>query len=247
MFPTADAPPPRPWGKIAFVLGALVCALAIAPISLLLAACVALMAFAPLIIASVRATRARLGEAPPIVEGASTHAGMREFASLPFENPFDPARADLPLDRRISLAAEASAEFSRGVSVLYLQTPASVDPEGALAVLRGSLRPSDHAEMIGPDEIVACLNLIRDLSNVDGVIGRLTQRLHERGWPQDAPPRFGRALYPMNGYSGADLIAAARAQVRPAQAPRPQALRFQAAQPAAAERKPRRKRAASAG
>lgn len=245
MSSSTDAPPPRRWRKIAFVLFALACALAIAPISLWLAAIVALLAFAPLVIGSVRATRARLGEAPPIVDGASAHAGLREFATLPFENPFDPARADLPLDRRISLAAEASAEFSRGVSVLCLQTPASVEPEGALAVLRASLRPSDHAELIAPDEIVACLNLIRDLSNVDGVIGRLTQRLHERGWPQDTPPRFGRALYPMHGYSGADLIAAARAQVRPAPAPQPR--RFEAPPPAAAERKPRRKRASSAG
>lgn len=243
MSSTIDTPPHRPWRKIAFVLCALACALAIAPISLWLAACVAVLAFAPLVISSVRATRARLGEAPPIVEGAPAHAGMREFASLPFENPFDPAGADLPLDRRISLAAEASAEFSRGVSVLYLQTPATVDPEGALAVLRGALRPSDHAEMIGPDEIVACLNLIRDLSNVDGVVARLTQRLHERGWPQDMPPRFGRALYPMHGYSGADLIAAARAQVRPP-APQPRVAPVQAAQPG--DRKPRRRKAASA-
>ena len=227
------------WRTPAYVVFALFCALVLAAFSRLLAAAVAALALAPLVIAAMRATRARLGEVPPefATSPETSHAGMREFASLPFDNPFDPAHSDLPLDARITMAAEASAEFSRGASVLYLRTPPNVDAAGVLAILRAAVRPTDHVEMIGPGEIVACLNLIRDLSNVDGVIARLTQRLHDNGWPQGAPPRFGRALYPMHGYSGADLIAAARAQLQPAAAP---AARRDGARKEAAGARPRR-------
>ncbi len=233
------------WRGIVLVALALCCALALAPFSLWLAGLFVVLSLAPPVVVAARATRARLGDIRPDAAVATPNAGMREFANLPFENPFDADKGDLPLENRISLAAESSAEFSRGVSVLYLRTPATVDAQGVLAVVRASLRPSDHAEMIAPNEIVACLNLIRDLSNVDGVIARLTQRLLEKGWPQATPPRFGRALYPMHGYSGGDLIGAARAQVSPTpstqRAPQmPPRFRSTAAEP-----KPRRRRAAS--
>ncbi|MFT4057453.1 MAG: hypothetical protein QM681_23325, partial [Novosphingobium sp.] len=211
---STDSGPSRFWRSPAYVIFMLCCALAAAMFSLPLAAIVAVLAVAPLIISSARATRARNGELPAVRAASPKdgYAGQREFANLPFENPFGPAHADAPLDARITMAAEASAEYSRSVSVLYLATPRNVDPEGVVSIVRASLRPTDHVETTGAGEIVACLNLIRDLSNVDGVIARLAQRLHDNGWPRETPPRIGRALYPMHGYSGADLIDAARRQ-----------------------------------
>lgn len=202
------------WRSPAYVIFMLCCALAVAMFSLPFAAAVAALAVAPLFISAARATRARHGELPTglAISPEDGHAGQREFANLPFENPFGPAHADAPLEARITMAAEASAEYSRSVSVLYLATPRNVDQAGVVRIVRASLRPTDHVETIGAGEIVACLNLIRDLSNVDGVIARIAQRLQENGWPQATPPRIGRALYPMHGYSGADLIEAARRQ-----------------------------------
>ena len=197
-----------------YVTVALVGAIMLARFSIPLAALVAILALAPLVVAAVRGTRARLGLVQPDFDPQTGGARMREFETLPFENPFDPANAHLPLESRISMAAEASANYSRGVSVLFLAVDDQAETQRAYATLRDALRPSDHVEII-EGGVVVCLNLIRDLANVDGVIARLTRRLAEAGWPQSSPPRFGRALYPMHGYSGGDLIEAARTQVRP--------------------------------
>ena len=197
-----------------YVTVALVGAILLARFSIPLAALVAILALAPLVVAAVRGTRARLGLVQPDFDPQTGGARMREFETLPFENPFDPANAHLSLESRISMAAEASANYSRGVSVLFLAVDDQAETQRAYATLRDALRPSDHVEII-EGGVVVCLNLIRDLANVDGVIARLTRRLAEAGWPQSSPPRFGRALYPMHGYSGGDLIEAARTQVRP--------------------------------
>ena len=204
-----------PWWTIGYILFALVGAILLARFSFGLAASLGMLALAPLIFAGVRATRSRLGDVQPTVTvGSVDPAHMREFETLPFDSPFSPASAHLSLAIRITMAAEASAEYSRGASVLFLPVESDAEAAKAFAVLRDALRPTDHVEIVD-DGVVACLNLIRDLANVDGVIARLTRRLAEAGWPQSSPPRFGRALYPMHGYSGGDLIEAARTQVRP--------------------------------
>ena len=205
-----------PWWTIGYILFALVGAILLARFSFGLAASLGMLALAPLIFAGVRATRSRLGDVQPtLTAGSVDPAHMREFETLPFDSPFSPASAHLSLAIRITMAAEASAEYSRGASVLFLPVESDAEAAKAFAVLRDALRPTDHVEIVD-DGVVACLNLIRDLANVDGVIARLTRKLVESGWPPETPPRFGRALYPMHGYSGADLMESARAQAQAA-------------------------------
>lgn len=195
---------------------AIVAAIFLARYSMWLALFAVALPIAPAMWASARATRSRLGLVQPdFATAASDPTRLREFETLPFDNPFSPASAHLSLALRITMAAEASAEYSRGASVLFLPIESDAEAEKAFAVLREALRPTDHVEIVD-DGVVACLNLIRDLANVDGVIARLTRKLVESGWPPETPPRFGRALYPMHGYSGADLMESARAQARAA-------------------------------
>lgn len=205
-------------GRVAaFIAVALVGAVLLAQYSFWLAAAAVVVALAPVVFAAVRSTRSRLGDVPPTFASDPTSypSYKREFETLPFANPFSPDSDHLPLAQRITMAAEAAAEYSRGASVLFLATDDGATTQRAYRVMRDALRPTDHVEIV-EGGVVACLNLIRDLANVDGVIARLTRRLLDADWPQSSPPRFGRALYPMHGYSGADLIEAARQQVRPA-------------------------------
>lgn len=243
-------------GRVAaFIAVALVGAVLLAQYSFWLAGAAVAIALAPVLFAAVRSTRSRLGDVPPTFASDPTAypSYKREFETLPFANPFSPDSDHLPLAQRITMAAEAAAEYSRGASVLFLATDDDATTQRAYRVMRDALRPSDHVEIV-EGGVVACLNLIRDLANVDGVIARLTRRLLEADWPQSNPPRFGRALYPMHGYSGADLIEAARQQVRPATSarnarrvdPSSQARGAQATPPQAAPAQPASARPAPA-
>lgn len=167
----------------------------------------------------------RTGEAPA---SQSSPADRREFRQLPFENPFAASAGDLSLEDRITLAAERSKQFGRSICILHCSVPgyqersashgrAAADAMVAKIAesMRERVRPSDHVAIVGKSQIVVCLNLIKDLTNSQLVADRLGRGIAALpDWPAPHAPIFGRALYPMHGYNGADLIEAARSRSR---------------------------------
>ncbi|MDE2361759.1 MAG: hypothetical protein KGM42_03700 [Hyphomicrobiales bacterium] len=207
-------------------------------------ALIAAISFLRPLLITARIFRERLGVNRPgvLARDRADTLKQREFGKLPFVNPFE-AEADLPLEDRITLAAESCVEFNRSLCVLYLRTHAPrrstkiAERDGSLelaclaaAHIRGCVRPSDHVAVIEPNEIIVCLNLIRDLSNVDTIVARITKRLGETCWPSDLALHIGRAMHPVNGYRGVDLVASARAQASALSEDRPARRRGRKAQ-----------------
>ena len=61
-----------------------------------------------------------------------------------------------------------------------------------------------------------CCPLLRDASAVDAIVKRLEKGLGDADLPSASlEVQLGKAVYPMDGYTGADLIAHARSKWRP--------------------------------
>jgi hypothetical protein len=170
--------------------------------------------FAALLIGNyVRSVRERHGDvAPEWLKGfARTRRERREFPTLPFETRFDAVGGALDLPERITTAAEASRQFGRRVCVIHFRAPGtdSAFLRSAAEFMAKQLRNSDFVEVVAGYEIVICLNMIRDLGEGQMIVGRLMSKLASS--PIFAAPwKIGAAMYPMHGYTGEDLMNAAR-------------------------------------
>jgi hypothetical protein len=161
----------------------------------------------------VRSTRERMGDIKPLwMEAATPSVGeRRQNPSGPLENPFDFASSAPTLDERITALADVCRQFGRRASVIHFQFHVSdgATLERAASVLRGRIRRTDLIESVGEKEIVICLNMIRDLGEVGLVMRRLSASL-EQNRIDRADWEVGYAMYPIHGYTGADMIAYAR-------------------------------------
>lgn len=137
------------------------------------------------------------------------------------------------LEGQIEIAAEACVRLSRTVGLVYFEVPAYAEIErqegkqradeivSALAeALRHYLRVTDHVAILDGNRIVVCVCLLDKATDLEGVAKRLAvivQR-HKLGGEANALVRPGLSVYPLHGYSGAELIAAAERNYRAAPA-----------------------------
>lgn len=138
-------------------------------------------------------------------------------------SPFMAVRA--PLEDQIEIAAEACLRLSRTIGLVYFEIPAYAEIErregkdradaivSALAdAMRHHLRVTDHVVVREGHQIIVCVCLLDNASDLEGVAKRLAiivQR-HRLGGDGDALARPGLAVYPLHGCAGSDLIDAAR-------------------------------------
>lgn len=204
---------PRRWRSLAILAGVALTVLAmqLCGIGYGFQFLVVAVFFPLMILGYVRSTMERLGDIKPDwLETSDAFVGeRRENPSPPFEDPIDFAR--LPLEERITLVAELCCQFGRRVSVIHCQFYGSdrATFERAVSVLRGGVRRTDYFESVGEKEISICLNMIRDLGEVELVTRRLSTAL-EKAQIDRAEWSVGSAMYPVHGYAGADLIDFAR-------------------------------------
>ena len=86
----------------------------------------------------------------------------------------------------------------------------------AANLLRMNIRSKDEVEIVSDDEFLVCSHLLRDALAADVIFRRLEGALREAS-PVFAPleVQLGKAVYPMDGYTGPDLINHARSKLQP--------------------------------
>lgn len=174
--------------------------------------------------AQISGVPAWAASAAPQHRGDFLGADMTEFdvAAAPRSLTSDPWSGGDPvltIDQRVRIAIEASLRHSRVLGVIYLQVYApggrGLVEEKLLAAMKSRLRRTDHVEISSAGviiEAVVYVPLLRQRSDLANIAERLRNAAaamtQEDAGVQVSRP--GIALNPIDGYSRADLVAAAR-------------------------------------
>jgi endoglucanase len=145
------------------------------------------------------------------------------------QSPFTTTKHVPTLAQEIEVAAAACVRLSRTIGLIYIEVPSfealekEVGPVEAdakvaalAASLRGALRATDNVAVLNRKEILVCICLLANASDLKNIAPRLYARLERSDLAAMgatfSPPGF--AVYPLNGYEGMALIEAARADFR---------------------------------
>ena len=165
----------------------------------------------------VASNRERNGDKLPPPTSFPGLGERRELGDLAFGALFDQRKAELPFEDVITDAAYCSNEYGRKLSVICVRIPglpgAMRDPVANL--LRAHIRKKDEVEIASDEEFIVCSHLLRDALAADVIFKRLEGAFRDTGLPlADLEIQLGKAVYPMDGYVGADLIAHARSKLQ---------------------------------
>jgi len=171
----------------------------------------AVVAVVPAVVSYARSVRQRNGdEDPQWMKATPTFPGERRALRQELAgNPFNAAGVDVPVADRITHAAELCVGFGRRAIVLSLKID-SFDPADVhrvAALIRGVVRHTDLVEVVSEREILVGLAMVHDFGAADLVTDRIEKRMARENKRLVAK---GAAIYPLHGYTGEDLIAAAR-------------------------------------
>ena len=167
----------------------------------------------------VKSHRERNGDKLPAAK--SYQAGLRqrrEFAIIPFSGLFSKWKAELSIEDAITEAAYCSNEYGRDFSVICLRIPGlpRIMRDLVVNLLRMHIRSKDEVEIVSDDEFIICSHLLRDALAANVILKRLEGALRGDDLPfASLEIQLGKAIYPMHGYTGADLISHARSQLQP--------------------------------
>ena len=142
----------------------------------------------------------------------------REFGALPFGGLFCKWKAELSLEDTITEAAYCSNEYGRRLSVICVRIPGlpPVMRDPVVNLLRRHIRSKDEVEIAGDDEFIVCSHLLRDALAADVIFNRLERALRGADMlSASLDIQLGKAIYPMHGYTGSDLISHARSTLQP--------------------------------
>jgi hypothetical protein len=156
------------------------------------------------------------------------HATIDAGATVPRHLPAGLfAAPEYGICKKIEIAAEASVELSRRVGVIYMPIPAYFEiarGNGTAAAahamnaiadeFRRRLRPSDQVAIVDDNVIVICVCLLSSLDDLKNVAMRLNRVVRAVG-AGDVPAavaRAGVAMYPIDGYTGREMVLAAKSR-----------------------------------
>lgn len=161
-----------------------------------------------------RAVRERFGDDEPewLKDPQKYAKNRREFRDLPFPNPFELSEANTTLGDVIALSGQACVQYGRRLSVVCLRFPRrdSVALENLETVIRACVRKTDHVQASSDSEILICLNMVRDIDEVEVVLDRIRAAFARLDATNSLRFAAGAAIYPLHGYRGAELIEKAR-------------------------------------
>jgi len=157
--------------------------------------------------------------AASIIPRRNDDALMEAPRTLPY-NPFTHSSDTAILGRQIEIAAEACVRFSRTIGVIYFEVGSLkkldrqlgaqvVDLKVAalVAELGRLLRATDYIATPERNQIVICICLLENTTDLKSIAARLWETVQRHGI---VPQPAGYSVYPLNGYSGEELINAAR-------------------------------------
>jgi hypothetical protein len=142
------------------------------------------------------------------------------------QSPFTISNDQKTFGLQIGVASQACPRVSCTIGVIYTRfaarhaLPATLDDDGAraaaetlVAKMRRVVRQTDHVELLNGDEIVVSICLLRNAEDLKSFAQRLIGLAQREGGDEAglALDCAGFAVYPLNGYEGEELIAAARA------------------------------------
>jgi hypothetical protein len=166
----------------------------------------------------VQSHRERNGELPP---AATTYSARfrerRQFAVSPLGDLFERSRNERSFEELVTAAAYCSNEYGRRLCVICVQIPELPPLKRHLVgnLLRKHVRLNDEVEIVPDDEFLVCAPLLRDALSADVILNRLEGALRNSELLSDTlTVRLGKAVYPLDGYTGAALITAARGGLR---------------------------------
>lgn len=142
-------------------------------------------------------------------------------------SPFAPSADPMALGRQIEVAAEACVRLDSKIGLIYFEPPtvaesrntgggaaATVMVAALAAELRRWLRPADHVEVVNQNQIVCCICPLETRQDLESVAKRMCAIVRRMGLAGngalEAPVPAGLAMYPIDGYSGQELIDCAR-------------------------------------
>jgi endoglucanase len=144
-------------------------------------------------------------------------------------NPFTELEYFPLLEQRIEIAAEACVRLSRTVGLIYLEVPGYMQMEtqhgrsrareamsSLVSELQRSLRATDHVELLDGNRILVCACLLASLDDLQHIARRLRSVIQRLGLADErgVMPSAGLSIYPLNGYSGTELMQAAQEDFR---------------------------------
>ena len=141
----------------------------------------------------------------------------REFGTLAFAGASVGPEVAPALEDLITQAASFSNDFGRRLSVVSVRIPGLPRYMRKLvaALLRTHVRGKDLVAIVSEDEFIVCSHLLRDASDADIIVKRLEGAFRDAELSYASlEVQFGRAVYPMDGYTGSDLISHARSKLR---------------------------------
>jgi hypothetical protein len=164
-----------------------------------------------------------LGDSPANANEAGRD--VLEYQKVPRElahNPFGAEGAHLSFDERVRIAALGSVQAGRVIGAIQFKLTPTLEPgdEEARPDLSPvahiaerfarNLRRSDGVRVMGPDEIVIFVSLLARRRELEDISFRLRRVLVKEGMG-DQILHNGIAMYPIDGYTCAEMIEAARA------------------------------------
>jgi hypothetical protein len=166
----------------------------------------------------VQSHRERNGELPPASAKISTKFGeRRQFGVSPLGDLFERSRDGRPFEDLVTEAAYCSNEYGRRLCVICVHVPElpPLKRHVVAQLLRKHVRANDQVEIAPDDQFLVCAPLLRDALSADVIVNRLEGALRNSDLLGDTlAVRLGKAVYPLDGYTGPALISSSRENLR---------------------------------
>ena len=146
---------------------------------------------------------------PTTVTYLDGHHDRREVHALTLKELVEEWRAELTIEGFVTEAAKLSGEYGRRLCVFYVRIPdlPRAMSESVANLLRAQIRRTDEVASLSSDEFVVCAPLLRDALDADIISRRFAEAFRGGEFGSACKDvHLGKAIYPMDGYTGADLI-----------------------------------------
>lgn len=165
----------------------------------------------------MRSVRQTQGDVEPewMKAGSAAKHDPRGDANLAI-NPFGPKDSGVALGPRITDAAELCVTYGRKAIVISIVFDA-LGPEALPPVAETAkrvVRKTDLVHILSDAELIVCLAMVQDFSAAGQVTERLREAFAQMPQLRGVTIASGAAIYPMHGYSGEELLDAARRNAR---------------------------------
>ena len=176
----------------------------------------------PSMVAAVDAHRERNGDKSPLPTSIGADGDKarerRVFETSAFYRAVNKVKAQLSFEDFVTEMANCSNVYGRRFSVTCVRIAGLTECRRTeiADLLRKTVRASDEIRLMNDEEFLVCTPLLSDAKDADLVLNRLRRALLASQLLEDPSTlSLGRALHPLDGYSGRDLIEAARNNCRP--------------------------------